>query len=205
MIWVTPTTLEGHWVRLEPLSEHHADDLFEAGSTPEVWAYLWREAFVSVEDAQGWIIESLRAAQDGSCSPFAIINKASGRAVGSTRYMDIVAVDRRLEIGWTWLGRDQWRTPVNTECKYLLLRHAFEKLGCLRVQLKTDLRNERSQRAIERLGAVREGVLRNHMILALKGNYRRSTVMYSITDDEWPAVKAGLESKLDPHGLREAS
>ncbi len=193
---VEPGTLTGRWVRLEPLAARHADDLFLAGCEPEVWAYLWRGALASVDDAREWIADALQVAKTGTQLPFAIVHALSGRAVGSTRYLDIVPADRRLEIGWTWLAREHWRTPANTECKYLLLRHAFEHLGCLRVQLKTDLRNERSQRAIERLGAVREGVLRKHMILPLKGNYQRSTVMYSIIDDEWPAVKARLEAKM---------
>lgn len=195
-LWVEPITLTGQYVRLEPLNESHAADLFEAGRDSEVWAFLWREAFVSESDAREWIAGALKTAATGGECPFAIINLSSGRAVGSTRYMDIVGADRRLEIGWTWLARAYWRSAVNTECKLLLLTHAFETLKCLRVQLKTDLRNERSQRAIERLGAVREGVLRKHMILALKNNYQRSTVMYSITDEEWQTVKAGLTAKL---------
>jgi RimJ/RimL family protein N-acetyltransferase len=148
MAWVEPVVLEGQWVRIEPLAEHHAADLFEAGRDPKVWAFLARYELTSVEDTRGWIAESLKAAQDGSQFPFAIIHKASGKAVGSTRYMDIAPADRRLEIGWTWYSPDHWRSAVNTESKYLLLTHAFETLNCLRVQLKTDLRNERSQRAI---------------------------------------------------------
>ncbi len=195
---IEPVTLAGRWVRLEPLAESHAEDLFAAGQSPEVWAYLWRGPLTSIDDAREWIQGALRDAADGSQLPFAIVNLETGRAVGSTRYLDIARADRRLEIGWTWLGQDFWRTPLNTECKYLLLRHAFETLGCLRVQLKTDSRNTRSQRAIERLGAVKEGVLRKHMILKLKDNYQRDTVMYSILDAEWPAVKARLEARMNP-------
>ncbi len=191
-----PTTLAGNWVRLEPLNQSHAADLYVAGQSPEIWTYLLRDAFTSVEDAREWIADTLRVAATGAEVPFATINLATGRAVGSTRYMDISRPDRRLEIGWTWLAQDLWRTPVNTECKYLLMRHAFETLGCLRVQLKTDLRNTRSQQAIERLGAVREGVFRKHMIIALKGNYQRSTVVYSVIDAEWPAVKERLAAKM---------
>ena len=197
--WIESLTLTGQWVRLEPLSESHAADLFAAGRDPAVWAYLWRDAFISVADAREWIVGALKTATMGSECPFAIIDRATDRVVGSTRYMDSVAADRRLEIGWTWLARGHWRSAVNTECKLLLLTHAFETLGCLRVQLKTDSRNERSQRAIERLGAVREGILRKHLVLALKNNYQRSTVMYSITDEEWPQVKAGLTAKLQNH------
>ncbi|HLF02417.1 MAG TPA: GNAT family protein [Anaerolineales bacterium] len=194
--WIEAVTLHGQWVRLEPLNESHAEGLFKAGTDPEVWTYLFREAFISAADVREWVAGAQKVAATGEQLPFAIIELSTGRAVGSTRYMDIVPADRRLEIGWTWLAREQWRTPVNTECKYLLLRHAFESLKCLRVQLKTDLRNVRSQRAIERLGAVKEGVLRKHTILSLKGNYQRSTVMYSVTDDEWPGVKANLEAKV---------
>ena len=125
---------------------------------------------------------------------FVIVRKSDERAIGMTAYLDIQPRNRGLEIGGTWLTPDVWRTAINTECKYLLLRHAFETLGCIRVQLKTDARNIRSQRAIERLGAVKEGVLRKHMIV--KNGYERDTVMYSITDTEWPSVKANLEEKL---------
>jgi RimJ/RimL family protein N-acetyltransferase len=194
---VEPVTLVGRWVRLEPLAESHVQDLFAVGQTPEVWTYLWRGPFTSVEDTRQWIQGALRDAADGSQLPFAILNLATGQAVGSTRYLDIARADRRLEIGWTWLGQEFWRTPLNTECKYLLLRHAFEALRCLRAQLKTDSRNTRSQRAIERLGAVKEGLLRKHMILRLKENYQRDTVMYSILDAEWPTVKTRLEARMN--------
>jgi RimJ/RimL family protein N-acetyltransferase len=126
--------------------------------------------------------------------PFAIIDRATAGAIGSTRYLDISAHDRHVEIGWTWLGKNFWRTPLNTECKYLLLRHAFETLGCIRVSLKTDLRNERSQRAIERLGAVREGVWRR--VVIMHDGYQRSSVFYSILDDEWQTVKANSQSRV---------
>jgi RimJ/RimL family protein N-acetyltransferase len=127
--------------------------------------------------------------------PFAIVLRASGRAVGSTRYIDIRRAHRGLEIGWTWIGREWQRTAVNSECKRLLLEHAFEVLGALRVQLKTDARNTRSQRAIERLGAKREGVLRAHMVLA--DGFVRDSVMYSVIAAEWPSVKQGLERCAD--------
>jgi RimJ/RimL family protein N-acetyltransferase len=192
-------TLSGQWVRLEPLHESHAADLYASGSDPKVWQFLFRDALASEDDAREWIAGAQKLAATGEQFPFAIVELRTGRAVGSTRYMDIVPADRRLEIGWTWLAREQWRTPVNTECKFLLLCHAFETLKCLRVQLKTDLRNVRSQQAIERLGAVKEGVLRKHMILSLKRNYQRSSVMYSITDDEWPQVKSRLAAKLSDY------
>src|SRR5436190_21846644 len=126
---------------------------------------MLRPALTSITDGRHWIEEAIASATNGSQLPFSIIDKKSTRAVGSTRYLDIRPADRALEIGWTWLGIPYQRPAINTECKYLLLRHAFEELGALRVQLKTDRRNERPQQAIERIGAVREGILRKHMIL----------------------------------------
>jgi len=143
-----------------------------------------------------WIQLAAAQTEAGTSVWFAVIDTATGQAVGVTSLMDIRRGDRGLEIGGTWLTPRVWRSAVNSECKYLLLRHAFEVLGCIRVQLKTDSRNTRSQRAIERLGAVKEGVLRKHMIL--HDGYTRDTVMYSIVDDEWPVVKARLEATLKP-------
>jgi len=179
--------LEGRWVRLVPLSDDHAGDLFTAGRDAEIWRYMPLKAFASVEDARAFIGEALGAPSQAA---FAIVEKASGKAVGSTRYFDIRSEHRGLEIGWTWIGLAHQRTPVNTECKRLLLGHAFEKLGMLRVQLKTDARNERSQRAIERIGAVKEGVLRAHMVMP--DGFLRDSVMYSITAAEWPVVRKRL-------------
>lgn len=146
-----------------------------------------------VEETLAWIRETL-ARVPGTEVPFAILRRADGRPVGSTRYMDIQRPNRGLEIGWTWLGPDARRTPVNTECKRLLLGHAFDDLGAVRVQLKTDGDNVRSQRAIERLGARREGVLRRHR-RRWDGSWR-DTVYYSVLDDEWPAVRARLDGFL---------
>ena len=129
----------------------------------------------------------------GQAIVYAQVWNATGRAIGSTRLLDVRPADRQVEIGSTFLGRDYWRAPANTESKYLFLRHCFESLGCVRVALKTDGRNLRSQEAIARLGAVREGVLRRHMRIK---NYQRDTVYFSILDDEWPAVKARLEARL---------
>ena len=126
--------------------------------------------------------------------PFAIVETDKGRAVGSTRFLNIRPEHRGLEIGWTWIGREWQRTSVNTETKFLLLRHAFERLGCIRVELKTDARNERSQQAIERIGAKREGILRSHMLV--QEGFRRDSVYFSVLDEEWPAVKEGLEKRL---------
>ena len=144
------------------------------------------------------IEQALEVAAGGTQLPFAIVHRGSGKGVGSTRYLDIRRSDRGLEIGWTWIGTDYQRTVINTECKYLLLRHAFEDLGAVRVQMKTDLRNVRSQRAIERLGAVREGVLRKHIVLW--DGFIRDTVYYSVIHEEWPEVKRRLEGLLKgPH------
>lgn len=146
------------------------------------------------QEVAAWIAGALAEAAKGTRIPFAIIDQASGRAVGSTSYLDVAPEHRRIEIGWTWLGAPARRTAVNTECKLLLLRHAFETLGCGRVQLKIDGRNLRSQTAIARLGAFREGVLRKHVILP--DGFVRDTVMFSITADEWPGVRARLEDFL---------
>ena len=143
---------------------------------------------------RNWVLDILSRAEKGTDLPFAVIHLASGRVAGATRYLNIMPKDRGLEIGGTWYGTDFQRTPVNTECKYLLMAHAFETLKCIRVQLKTDKRNERSQKAIERLGAKKEGILRNHMIL-LDGKYRDS-VFYSILDAEWADVKKNLEEMM---------
>jgi RimJ/RimL family protein N-acetyltransferase len=149
----------------------------------------------SNDDMRNWVLDILARGEKGTDLPFVAIHLASGRVAGATRYLNIVPQDRGLEIGGTWYGAEFQRTPVNTECKYILLGHAFETLGCIRVQLKTDLRNERSQKAIERIGAVKEGVLRNHMILP-DGRYRHS-VFYSILDTEWTRVKKRLEEMLN--------
>jgi RimJ/RimL family protein N-acetyltransferase len=191
---VRPLVLEGTYARLEPIDLRHAEDLYGVGSDDRIWLYMPRPALRSVADARQMIEAATVAAWDGLQLPFAIIERATGRAVGSTRYLDVRRNDRGLEIGWTWLGVAYQRTPINTECKYLLLRHAFDELGAVRVQLKTDLRNVRSQTAIERLGATREGVLRKHVILW--NGFIRDTVYYSILDDEWPGVRRRLEAIL---------
>ncbi len=193
-MWVDPVILTGKYVRLEPLSEAHVPGLTLAGQDPLIWRYMLYGEVTTEQKMLSWVQEMLTRKVAGADQPFVVIHAASGKVAGATRYMEIRPDHRGLEIGGTWYGAQFQRTPVNTETKFLLLRHAFETLGCIRVQLKTDLRNERSQRAIERLGAVREGVLRNHMILA-DGTYRHS-VYFSILDTEWPTVKARLEEKL---------
>ena len=192
---VRPVTLQGQHVRLEPMSEAHIPGLTEIGAGQTFWDFMLYGNINTEADMSGWVRDILGRAERGTDLPFTVIHLASGRVAGATRYLNIMPKDRGLEIGGTWYGTDFQRTAVNTECKYLLLKHAFETLGCIRVQLKTDLRNERSQRAIERIGAVKEGVLRNHMILP-DGRYRHS-VFYSILDTEWPEVKIRLEEMMD--------
>lgn len=191
---ISAVTLEGNFVRLEPPAEKYIDDLVEAAKPNEIWEYIATAPGQSREEMLAWLNEAIAETRNGTRIWFIIIRKSDERAVGATSFMDIHHKDRGLEIGGTWLTPSAWRTPINTECKYLLLRHAFETLGCLRVQLKTDLRNVRSQKAIERLGAVKEGVLRKHMIT--RTGYVRDTVMYSILDTEWQTVKARLEKFL---------
>jgi N-acetyltransferase len=194
MIDPQPLVLQGTVVRLEPLTLAHGADLWPAAQPAEIWTWLAAARPETQAALEEWVRSAVAEMESKSKVWFAIVRHSDGLAVGVTSYMDIRRMDRGLEIGGTWLAPAVWRTALNTECKYLLLRHAFETIGCLRVQLKTDARNVRSQSAIERLGAVREGVLRKHMILP--NEYVRDTVMYSITDTEWPAVKARLEGFL---------
>jgi RimJ/RimL family protein N-acetyltransferase len=190
---IQPVTLEGRHIRLEPLSLAHHAQLCEIGLDPEIWR--WTTSLIRTpEDMRTYIETALKLQADGSALPFATIETASGRAVGSTRFGNIDRANRRVEIGWTWIGLKWQRTVVNTEAKYLMLRHAFETLGCIRVELKTDVLNERSRKAILRIGAKEEGTLRNHMIVP--GGRIRDSVYFSIIDREWPEVKAGLEEKL---------
>jgi RimJ/RimL family protein N-acetyltransferase len=177
------------------MTEAHTSALAEIGVGQNFWDFMLYGNMNTAEDMHNWVSDILARAETGTDLPFVAIQLSSGRVAGATRYLNIMAKDRGLEIGGTWYGPEFQRTAVNTECKYLLLCHAFETLGCIRVQLKTDLRNERSQKAIERIGAVREGVLRNHMILP-DGRYRHS-VFYSILDTEWPQVKERLEKMLE--------
>jgi RimJ/RimL family protein N-acetyltransferase len=188
-----PITLVGGSVRLEPLTLAHATDLLAALVVdPEIWRYLREEPPDTVAGMEAVIALRLAEQDTGSLIAFAQIDQANGRAVGSTTYLNISRRDRGLEIGHTWLGKPWQRTAINTEAKYLLLRHAFEDLGAVRVQLKTDGRNLQSQAAIARLGAFREGVLRKHSLV--RNGFIRDSVMFSILDDEWPAVKARLEA-----------
>jgi len=190
---IAPVILEGRHVRLEPLTPGHAAGLAEIGLDEDLWRWI-PTSVRTAEEMSAYVQTALKEQADGSALPFALIAKTSGRVVGSTRYGNIERVHHRLEIGWTWVARAWQRTPINTEAKYLLLRHAFETLGCMRVELKTDSLNERSRAAIQRIGAREEGIFRNHMITST-GRVRH-TVYYSIVDSEWPQVKSRLEAKL---------
>ncbi len=190
---IGPATLEGRWVRLEPLQRQHVDALAAISGDEEIWRYI-SMPLATHSDVATFVERALATAERGDEIPFVIIEKVTGTIVGSTRFMDIRREHRSVEIGSTWLGRAWWRTAINSESKYLLLRHLFDDVGCLRVSLKTDARNLRSQRAIERLGAVREGVLRKHMIV--QNGYSRDTVYYSIIDTEWPAIRSTMERNL---------
>jgi RimJ/RimL family protein N-acetyltransferase len=190
---IEPVTLEGVHVRLEPLSLVHHEALSRVGLDGDLWR-LSPTVVESAEDMRRYIEAALQAQADGTALPFAIVERGSGTVVGSTRYGNIDRPHRRVEIGWTWIGHPWQRTAINTECKYLLLRYAFETLGCIRVEFKTDVLNERSRQAILRIGAKEEGIFRNHMVTPT-GRVRDS-VYFSIVDREWPAVKARLEEMV---------
>ncbi|MEP6391811.1 MAG: GNAT family protein [Halioglobus sp.] len=185
---LTPVTLTGQLISLEPLSQNHAQGLYNRGRSAVDWAYMPRSCFVDLADARQWIDEALQATHQ---LPFAIVENAKGKVAGSTRYLNIRSEHRSLEIGWTWLGQEWQRTGVNTEAKLLLLDYAFERLACRRVEFKTDGRNLRSQRALERIGAIREGQMRKHMVV--QDDFSRDSVYFSVIDDEWPQVRARLQ------------
>lgn len=190
---ITPVVLVGDRIELRPMEVYHLEELFDAGNNSDIWTYMPIKV-QSMQDMKNLVNGALQARGKGSEFPFVIFDKDSGKIVGSTRFLNISIPNRNLEIGSTWLSSTVWRTRINTECKYLLLKHCFETLRTIRVQLKTDSRNVRSQQAIERLGAVKEGVLRNHMIMP--DGYVRDSVFYSIIDQEWEQVKDKLESML---------
>ncbi len=184
---VKPVTLTGTLARLEPLCQDHAQGLFNRGRSAADWEHMPRSCFVDMADTRQWIDEALAMQAQ---LPFAIVEMGKNKVVGSTRYLNIRPLHRGLEIGWTWLGPEWQRTGINTEVKLLLLTHAFERLACLRVEFKTDGRNLRSQRALERIGATREGVLRNHMVV--QNDFVRDSVYFSVLDREWLEVKSRL-------------
>jgi N-acetyltransferase len=186
--------LEGQTVRLEPLSARHLPDLRAAGDEdPSVFRWMATNPYAA-GGWEGWIAEALAGQAKGAYICWATLDRASGRAIGSTRFGDIEPANDRVEIGWTWLAASRQRTAANSEAKLLQLTYAFEDLGAERVAFKTDARNVQSQRAIERLGALREGTLRHH--IRMPDGFTRDTVYYSILREEWPAVKERLEARL---------
>ena len=191
---IRPVTLDGKRVRMEPLSwEPHFDGLMAIGLDPELWRWTLN-VIENRADLRAYLEEALRMQSEGSALPFATIDKASGRVVGCTRFGNIEPKHLRVEIGWTWVGKDFQRSYVNTEAKYLMLRHAFETWGCRRVELKTNVLNKKSRDAMLRIGAKEEGILRKHAIS--DRGVSRDTIYYSIIDDEWPGVKAKLEGMI---------
>ena len=191
---IAPVTLEGRYVRLEPLTMAHHASLCEVAFEQEIWRWMLSDVATPGDVAQ-FISGALAEQSQGVSLPFATIDVAAGRAIGSTRYLNISAPNRRLEIGSTWVSANWRRTAANTEAKLLMLRHAFETLGALRVEFKTDELNTRSRTAILRIGAQFEGIFRKHMVMP---NGRiRNTAYYSIVDDDWPGVKASLERMLE--------
>ena len=195
---IQPVTLAGRHVRLEPLAVEHAEALFPEANEAEIWRYMPYGDVDSVHKLRAVIVDLLGRQARGTDLCFVTVMKTLGKPVGMTRFMDIQRQHRSVEIGGTWLGRAHRRTAANTEAKFLMFCHAFETWGSIRLQIKTDLRNERSQRAIERLGLAREGVLRKHIIMP--DGYQRSSVYYSVIDEEWPAVKARCEALLAAGG-----
>jgi N-acetyltransferase len=188
--------LEGRLVILEALKPGHQEELFAAASNPEIWSWLPVDAAESKAAFQDWFEQAMAAAAAGRQAAFATVDRRSNVAVGSTRYLELAPEHRRVEIGWTWVAPSRWSSGVNVEAKLLMLRHAFEELGCLRVEFLTDSNNERSRGALGALPAQLEGVLRKHRLV--RGR-RRDTAVYSIIDDEWPAVRENLERRLRGH------
>ena len=186
--------LVGRLVVVEPLAAAHEAGLFEAARDGALFGWLPEDLGVSREGLQDWLQWSLEAARSGRDVPFAILSAQSGKVVGSTRFLEIRLEHLRVEIGWTWLAKSVRGTGINVETKLLLLTHAFEVVGCRRVEFKTDARNERSRGALEALGARFEGVLRKHMVV--QHGAERDSAYYSVIDDEWPAVKASLHRRL---------
>ena len=197
MLEIQPVTLTGRVVRLEALSRSHVPELTNAGQDENIWKHMVYGTIQTQSQMLELVEELIRRQEKGTDLPFAVIHLPTSQAIGMTRYMDIRPQDRALEIGGTWYAPSYQRTAVNTESKLLLLTHAFEVVGCIRVQFKTDSRNVQSQQALERIGAVREGVLRSHMVLS--DGYIRDSVYYSIIASEWPQVKANLIKRLQAH------
>jgi len=194
MIWLAPVTLNGRYATLEPLNQKHHDDLVEAVKDGELWE-LWYTSVPKPEDMLAEIDRRLELQRQGTMLPFAVMDTPTRHAVGMTTYMNVDSVHRRVEIGSTWYRKSVQRTALNTECKLMLLTHAFESLDCIAVELRTHFFNHRSRRAIERLGAKLDGILRNHQ--RTTNGTLRDTCVYSIIAGEWPTVKAHLSWMLE--------
>lgn len=206
MRFAEPVTLEGRHVRLEPMVRERAEAIAAALGAAAADGNMWESKVTTIprpEGARAYVEQALAEFDAGLSLPFSTVDRASGKVVGSTRYMNIEAPHRRLEIGTTWIGKSFQRTAINTEAKYLMLRHAFESLSCIAVDLRTHEKNLQSRAAIERLGARLDGVLRNHRIMP--DGSLRNTAAYSIVDAEWPEVKARLEARLSRAGLPPAT
>jgi N-acetyltransferase len=186
--------LEGRLVVLEPLARAHEQALYAAARDPEVWRWLPWNAAENAGSFGRWLEEALERSRAGLEAAFTIVSAATGQPIGSTRYLTLRPEHRGLEIGWTWLARPAWRTGANAEGKLLLLEHAFETLSCMRVEFKTDARNERARAALEALPARFEGIFRKHMLV--RGGELRDSAYYAITDDDWPSVRANLRRRL---------
>ena len=187
-------TLRGRIVRVEPLEARHADGLWEAASDPRVWRLLPWNAAADRESFGRWMDDALAAAGSGAEAAFCVVGEPDGRPLGSTRYLNIRPEHGVLEIGWTWLTPAAWGTGANAEAKLLLMEHAFERLGCMRVEFKTDARNDRARAALEAVGGTFEGVFRKHMLV--RDGVVRDSAWYAVVDDDWPAVKAALQARV---------
>ena len=188
-----PVTLNGDYVRLEPMRLEHASPLLEAGRSTVIWEWMPARPRTP-ETMDAWVKKALLAESQGREYPFVVVRLHDERVIGSTRYLDVQEDDRTVEIGWTWYSPEEWGGVVNPEAKYLLMRHAFEDWHAIRVALKTDVKNLHSQAAIKKLGAKFEGTLRNQRIRP-DGSYR-DTVIFSVVESEWPAVKRELEQRI---------
>lgn len=189
MMELEPVVLQGAHVRLVPMTMEHVPALWEAGSDPDLWRFTLTQIH-SEDDMRRYVETALRLREQGTALPFVTTEAATGRVIGSTRLGNVDVWNRRVEIGWTWIAAPWQRSPINTEAKFLMLRHAFETLGCIRVELKTSALNEKPRRAIARIGGREEGILRKHAVS--EDGRIRDTVYFGIVDDEWPDVRARL-------------
>jgi RimJ/RimL family protein N-acetyltransferase len=196
------SVLAGEIVRLEPLARPHEKGLFEAAQDERLWRWMPYDPSGSRERFHAWLENALAASSAGTEAAFATVDAATGGPIGSTRYLALRPEHRGLEIGWTWLAPARWQTGANVEAKLLMLEHAFEHLGCLRVEFKTDSRNERSRAALAALPAQFEGIFRKHMLVG--GGERRDSAYYSIIDDEWPEVRENLGRRIEAIRKEEA-